>query len=430
MDVALYLENASYQGVDYSCVEFGNPGIGGTEYMIVLVATILAKRENGINIHLYIQKMACFHPSINVICVSNLDDAISDADFKKFDYFVYDAKITNWNSKSLFPQLNTNISVIPWAHTFLLIVYVEKLINHPNVNRIICVGREQRDLLIDHPSCSKTDYIYNIVPILEDYVEKAINYPNEERRHVVTFVGSLSPHKCFHILAELWPSIIKQVPDAELHVIGSGTLYNHQSKMGSYNLAEENYEKQFMKYLTNHKGEILPSVFFHGNMGREKYDILLNTKVGVPNPTGKSETFCISAVEMQMMGCSVVSMIAPGYLDTFYNGKLVHNKNQLINTIVQQLLYNSPKDYLSTLKFIKVNFSIDEIIPQWESFFQNGYVKENTYKNKYRNLSFRLKWLKLIVAKAKKLFHLEIKWLKPIDYYLRRMVKDESYSLN
>lgn len=430
MDVALYLENASYQGVDYSCIEFGNPGIGGTEYMIVLVATILAKRENGIKIHLYIQKMVCFHQGINVICVSNLNEAISDADFKKFDYFVYDAKITNWNCKSLFPQLNTNISIIPWAHTFLPIVYVEKLINHPNVNRIICVGREQRDLLIDHSSYFKTDYIYNIVPILDDYVEKVKNYPNEERKHIVTFVGSLSPHKCFHILAELWPNIIKQVPDAELHVIGSGTLYNHESKMGSYNFAEENYEKRFMKYLTNHKGEILPSVFFHGNLGREKYDILLKTKVGVPNPTGKSETFCISAVEMQMMGCSVVSMIAPGYLDTFYNGKLVRNKNQLINAIVQQLLYNSPKDYMSTLKFIKVNFSIDEIIPQWESLFLNGYVKENTYKNKYRNLSFRLKWLKLIVAKGKNLFHLEIKWLKPIDYYIRRMEKDESYSLN
>ena len=51
-------------------------------------------------------------------------------------------------------------------------------------------------------------------------------------------------------------------------------------------------------------------------------DILKNIRVGCPNPTGDSETFCLSAVEMQAMGCVVAAMEAPGYYDTFFNGHI------------------------------------------------------------------------------------------------------------
>lgn len=62
----------------------------------------------------------------------------------------------------------------------------------------------------------------------------------------------------------------------------------------------------FMPHLLDEKGNILQSVTFWGKLGNEKYEILKRTKVGIANPGGY-ETFCISAVEMQLYGAKVVS---------------------------------------------------------------------------------------------------------------------------
>ena len=122
-------------------------------------------------------------------------------------------------------------------------------------------------------------------------------------------------------MAKAWPKILEEVPDAELFVIGSGKLYDKKSKLGKWGLADERYESTFMKYLT--RGEdLLPGVHLLGTLGGEKYAVLAQTKVGVPNPSGHTETFCISAVEMQMMGARVVSKRCAGYLDTVRNGVL------------------------------------------------------------------------------------------------------------
>ena len=47
----------------------------------------------------------------------------------------------------------------------------------------------------------------------------------------------------------IWPDVVKQVPDAQLYVIGSGKVYDENAKLGKYNIAEESYEKKFMSYL-------------------------------------------------------------------------------------------------------------------------------------------------------------------------------------
>jgi hypothetical protein len=44
MKVAFYLENAEIAEVDLRDPEKGNPGIGGSEYMIVMIANELSKR--------------------------------------------------------------------------------------------------------------------------------------------------------------------------------------------------------------------------------------------------------------------------------------------------------------------------------------------------------------------------------------------------
>ena len=63
-------------------------------------------------------------------------------------------------------------------------------------------------------------------------------------------------------------------------------MYNKNTKLGKWGIAEENYEKVFMPYLLDKNGKILSSVTFYGKTVNEKYEILGKTKVGVPNPGG------------------------------------------------------------------------------------------------------------------------------------------------
>ena len=139
-----------------------------------------------------------------------------------------------------------------------------------------------------------------------------------------------------------------------------------------------------------------------GNLGLEKFEILQKTKVGVPNPLGIGETFCISAVEMQAMGATVVAMTAPGYFDTFINGKMVSNKEQLVDIITQELLSDNPfVPYYDTINSITNKFSVDNVVNDWEILLRKSFSKHIHPLLPIRNRLYHLKWLKISLMKIK-----------------------------
>jgi glycosyltransferase involved in cell wall biosynthesis len=99
---------------------------------------------------------------------------------------------------------------------------MEIIANCANISRLVCVGREELDLLRDHPVIYKTTCIYN-------GIQPSIYAPEQ---HIigdgttVVYLGSLVREKGFHILARVWPKVKARVPDACLKVIGSGKVYN------------------------------------------------------------------------------------------------------------------------------------------------------------------------------------------------------------
>lgn len=425
MTVAFYLRNSNYN-VDYINLDESNPGIGGTEYLFATIPTYISKRNNGIKVILYVEKEAIFESWVQYKISSTLSEAIEDAEKNEIDCFVFDFR--DWKEVTELEGVNNfKIKFVAWAHCFYSTYSLDKLCKLKNLMKIICVGREQRELLIDHFSYSKTDYIYNYVPYPALYKQDISNSNIIQRANIVTFIGSLTPHKCFHILAELWPQIKKEVPDAELYVIG-GTLYSNNVKLGKYGISEENYEKLFMQHLTNKDGSIRQEVHFCGNLGKEKYDILKRTKVGVPNPTGKSETFCISAVEMQAMGCSVCAMKAPGYLDTIYNGVISSDKKSLQNNIIRLLKMGSPQSYNDTISYL-CRFSMEAVITEWEKLFMYNGTKALHSNDRPRHLLYRYKFLKYLIAPIKYKIPFFYK-IPSIDDILRGQTTESDYALN
>ncbi len=418
MKIAFFVRNSVFCKVDCSHLECGNPGIGGTPFLIILVASLLSRRNNGLDVTLYVDAVGKFPESLETVVVKDAIGAIEAADKSMVDYLVVNSRNVFWDYFD-FSIIKNKLKIIPWCHNFNTHVWDNIFAKEDRIARFVTVGREQLDLLRDHPVFYKGDYIYNCVPANPKIVEMGREIPFRDRKHDVAFLGSLHWGKSFHILASIWPEIRRRVPDAQLYVVGGGNLYDNNAKMGKYGYAAEKYEKEFMRYLLDENGEISPEVHFMGVMGMDKFQVLKKAKVAVPNPTGIGETFCISAVEMQLSGCVLTAMESPGYYDTIYNGILVKNKKQLTDSIVNLLLSDSPiRDLDETVEYITDNFSIDSVLADWERLFANGLqspihdiipLKNGSYS--FKSTKERLRLLKEKGLLPKKLIN--------IDYFSR-----------
>ena len=401
--IAFYFDNSAIKETDCSEALYGNPGIGGTEWLFVVISTLLANRDNDIEVLLYTTAIGKFPIGIKNVVVRNLSEAVVLADNIGFDYLVIKHLADNVTNRSLDVRMR-HLRIICWCHVFVCHWELDYYEKNDIISKVVFVGREMYDLYRDHRIYHKATFIYNCVPI-GNTRNLISQFPYDKRGNVVVYVGSLVPFKGFHLLAQAWPKILQQIPDAELYIIGSGRLYDKNSHLGEWGIAESSYEDSFMPFLTK-SGRIIPSVHFMGVMGEEKKDVLLKSRVGVPNPSGITETFCLSAVEMQMYGCRIATIDYPGYMDTVKNGRLYSRKGNLADTIVG-LLQSSENDYESSMDYFEEKFSYDSVIAKWEELIKTGNVY---YNDKLANLCYRFKWLKELLRIVKHylpfLFHL------------------------
>lgn len=384
--IAFYLENASIASVDCTEILQGNPGIGGTQYMIIVISYLLSLRNNGLDIKTFSNSEGIFPPEYRYSVVQDFSEAVEQASEEGFDCLIFrhDAELI---TSGTLDKANKNIKLIVWDHVFVCYWELDYYAANTQIYKIVNVGREQTDLYRDHKAFDKMLYIYNCLN-LEGVREMVQKHPFKDRKNVVTYVGSLVSFKGFHLLAKAWSSILKEFPDAELYVIGSGKLYDKNSQLGSFGIADSLYEEQFMHYLCQ-DGKIIPSVHFMGDMGIEKNEILLQTKVGVPNPSGITETFCISAVEMQAMGAMVTTINYPGFIDSVKNGYLYKRPVQLAQAVIR-LLKEGRNDYEASMNYLENNFSFESVVLKWETFLLGDDIKDYKLYNKL----YRLKWLK------------------------------------
>lgn len=384
--VAFYIDNNKISKVDCSKILTGNPGIGGTEYLFYFTTyqLMLHRTTDNLNIVLLTSDTAILPSDFNYNIVGTKKDAIKFCEEKNYDILIVKYEEKDYNP-NIFNNINGNLNIFVWAHNIIpnhILTIIDKT---KAISKIINVGREQLDLYRDHNAFYKSTYIYNslnVMPI-EFYLGNSI--PFEERKNEVTYLGSLVPIKGFHILAKAWPKVLEKCPDAHLNVIGSGTVYG-DAKLGKYGIAEESYENEFMPYLTDNNGNILSSVTFYGKLGDEKFKVLAKTKVGVPNPSGLSETFCLSAVEMQLYGCRIVTKKYVGYLDTVTKsaGQLFSNEKEISDNIVEQLnLYQS--NFQLNYNYIKSKFDVNRIIEEWYRVIFCNNSENKSLINKWYN---------------------------------------------
>lgn len=395
MKIAIYIDNRNISSVDCTDLSKGNPGIGGTEYCILLLAQMIKCYHKEIEVILLVEKKGCLPKVDEILLVNGLNDVSKIA--KKADILVISSRRDgNPLPQTFFNQLDENkVKTVLWGHNYYYSDYCNRIANCNAIRANVFVGRQQYDRYVDHKIILKSTYIYNMYPMEKKQKRKF------ENQHTVTYIGSLVPEKGFQVLAAAWKKIIAEVPDAQLNVIGSGKLYSRNSKLGKYKIAEEHFENQFMRYLIDDAGKILPSVNFLGVMGAEKDNVILETGVGVVNPTGRTETFGISALDFESMGVPVVTIAKGGFLDTVIDHKtgiLSRNVSGIADSIIT-LLKNSNmnKHYGHAGIKLAENFVPSLIIEEWINlFFKILNDEKLQYKKPENFMASNLKWLRVI----------------------------------
>ena len=360
MIIGMEFRDNGFSNLDFSHIEKGNPGCGGTQYEFALLAHHLLKTMPNAEIVFFHFNENVFESGIREIRISNLQEIPEKAKAACVDILIF----WSTHNREWYNRLaDCQIKSIAWSHNFLNYQEIQSLYRSALVTQVVSVSREQYELLRGEDFFEKCTYIYNMIDFVPDNALPLSNKSND-----VCILGSLIKAKGFHLLAKRWKGIVKKVPDAKLYVIGGGNLWNKEKKLGSHGLADQKYEDSFLRYLTDKNGDLLPSVFFLGNLGKEKDEIIKKCKVGVVNPTGV-ETFCLSAVEMQSLGVPVCTKRKNGLVNSIINrhtGLLSLTSIGLANNIVK-LLKNDELNYnmgLAGIEFAK-SFSGDLIVYDW-----------------------------------------------------------------
>lgn len=374
MKIGLYLNNEGHENVNLNSIALGNPGIGGSEYWAYMLAYYLTEYYKDIKFIFFTpSKLNLTKQNISNVIVANVLLSIQEAKNNKIDIFIVN-KHANVDTCDLLDMCNLidefKLSTITFGQNFYSQKECDLISKCKFIKRNIFVSKQQYCIYSDLDIHKKSSYIFNFINV-KDF--EARTFPSEK---IVTYTGSLVGTKGFHILARNWKKILKKCPTAKLKVIGSGKLYSRNSKLGKYSIADQDYENSFMPYLLDETGNILNSVELLGLLtGRDIFEVYKKTTVGVVNPSGLSETFCISAIEFESMGVPVVSKKYGGLLDTINDketGLLFKKEKDFSSMVVKLLKDKKLNDEYSrnAHHFVRETFSSEKVIPIWYNLFQ------------------------------------------------------------
>ncbi len=430
MKIALFFKNARVANVDASRPELGNPGFGGRQFMNLIIAHYIGMLEDSkLKPIMYCEVDGKIPHSINSIISGDLLNAMTHAKNSGVKFFIVDASL-NFH---LMNKVIGHAEKLKLDTIFLLSLIpdsriLKRMYASGSVKCIACVEQFTFELLRDHPAFDKATVITNAIPMPIYGVPLNLKM---RKKHVV-YMGSLVPQKGFGMLAMVWQRVLKEVPDAKLYVCGLGTLYGKDNVLGKWGVASEKFESESIRpYLSDSNGEPISSVNFLGNVGHDKVNILKKAMVGVANPTGSTETFCLSAVEMQAAGLPVIAGAKDGLFDTVQHkktGYLIRDLDDLTEKIIYLLKH--PREAVDMghngNKYVRGKYEIAEIARQWEKLFM-GLEKEGRiigrpeYKEYSGNLT--LKFI-LFNSKIKNIFGSPYWWPSYMDftYSIRRPI--------
>ncbi len=223
----------------------------------------------------------------------------------------------------------TNIGTFHAARNSPLAYFYAKPIIQPLFRKLhghIAVSDAARDFVGEYFPAD-----YRIIPNGIDYGRFSTPLPPLERfkdgRLNVLFVGRLEKRKGLRFLLRAWPSVLEQVPNARLIVVGEGRPL-------------EGYRR-----FAARQGWTTDDVYFAGYAMADDLPRYYQTADVFCAPSTGGESFGIVLLEAMAAGTAVVASSIPGYRDVVTDGQdglLVENKSSEALSLALVRLLRSP----------------------------------------------------------------------------------------
>ena len=357
-----YLEFQHDVYFNFSNPEIGNPGIGGTEYATISLASELAKNQE-LQICIISNISLKLDSKLSQIVVSNLEEAMMIPSVSN-QFLIFRPKIDS--EKTFLDALQiTKARLIPWMHVTPSPKHLRILAASTKVAGVVALGNRQYFSWLDNPISRKTIVIQN-----GQY--PALTQADSQESNVITYLGALVPQKGFHILAKAWPSIVKALPQLTLQVVGGGNLYNDNLQMGTLQKAAPKYEVQFLQLL----GDSINSVHFLGKVSaEEKAAAIARSYLGIVNPAGFTENCPASVLDFQSAGVPVISARRYGLLDTVFHdetGFLIKKEDDLAQEVIRlyQDKLRRQRYAANASNYTITYFNFANIVKEWGKFLR------------------------------------------------------------
>ena len=265
--VALYLDNKNISDIDLSSPELGNPGIGGTQYNFISMPYYFQKYYQDVEFIYFCYKTSTLPNIFESHLANNCVEAYLGAEKLKCDLFIWRPTEQEDSRKLLEISDSHSLNIIAWVHSSLQ-KHLDIMLSKANrVKQYVTVSKTQYDEIDNYFLLTKSSFIFNGF----DTTAYKHKQTHEKDPYMVVFTGSLVPAKGFGLLAKVWKRVLEIEPKAMLYVIGSGQLYDRNTALGKWGVADESFESSEIRpYLSDEHGEIHSSVKFLGTVGTEK----------------------------------------------------------------------------------------------------------------------------------------------------------------
>ena len=301
---------------------WGNPGIGGTEYVFLAVVRLL--QGSGLEPLLLLtapQAVEGIEPAI-VHSVGGLTEALGLAAGAGCLGLVFRpgfAGLEDWTALEQSP-----LPLLPWLHN----LGCEQQARYERlaaVRRWLLVSGAQLDAFRHSRLAQRAMVLPNPVVVPPAQAQpRSLEAACEATD--LAYVGALTPFKGFDRLARQWPAIARRCPRAQLRVFGGADLYG--TRVADEALTP--YERHCRDLLQ--RGGYADRVLFEGSCGLERYTRFNQVALGLVNPSGRDETFCLAAAEFSACGIPVLAPRRHALIQTVMDqrtGLLVDSDRQL-----------------------------------------------------------------------------------------------------
>ena len=312
MRLALFLDNSGIADLGpLPAPSLGNPGIGGTEYAFLAVAELLQASELQPLLLLTVPQEVAGIPPESMVVVDDLAGAVKCAEALAVVALVFRP---GGFPESIWAALEaSHVPLLAWFHN-LGCHQQARTEALPALRAWVLVSGAQLDAFRHSRLARRARIIANPVAVPAS-VAMARTWSQVEQPHDLAFMGAITPFKGFHRLAAQWASIAAACPDSNLLVFGGADLYGVRAGEGQHTP----YERHCRALLT--ASGHADRVRFLGSQGLERYDAMASVAVGVVNPSGRDETFCLSAAEFNACGIPVVSARRHALIQTILHGQ-------------------------------------------------------------------------------------------------------------